>query len=366
MANVVLKHVSSTSGDSRLNGVSAEFADGEFVVIAGPERSGKSAVLRAIAGLDDISAGEISIGDRPVNDVAPKDREVAMVFWDYALFPQMSARENIEVGLKTRNFAKGEIDKRLRAAAAILGLETRLEQKPAALSSEERLRVALGRGIVRQPKALLLEDPLANLSLGSHTAMRAELARLHQRLQITMIYATSSPTEALSLGERVLVLRDGAAQQFGTPQAIYAEPANMFVAGFFGEPPMNLIHGTLKQERESLLFREAGDGTVEVRWPVSALLLAGKAVVLGVRPEEMTISAAAGSGAKEGFPALVEVVEPVGAETYLHLQTGAHSVICRSRSAVDRQDAGRRIRFTIDSAKAHLFDPDSTERIAFP
>ncbi len=275
MAKVTLQSLSNSSPDRKagavaaVNDVNVDIGDGEFAVVVGPARSGKSSLIRMIAGLEEIARGEILIGERRVNDVPPKDRDVAMVFRDYALYPRMSGYENMAFGLKLRKFAKAEIDKRVRDAAEILGIGSLLDCKPNALSAEQRLRVAIGRAMVRQPKVFLFEEPLANLDLPTQEKMRAEIAKLHQRLEVTVIFTTQDSAEAMSLADRLIVLRDGILQQNDAPSAVYATPANMFVAGFIGRPAMNLIHGTLKLERDALLFREIEGGTIEARLPVS-------------------------------------------------------------------------------------------------
>lgn len=371
MAQVILRNISCTAGRvTPVSDVSLEIMDGEFAVVVGPSGSGKSTLVRLIAGLEEISQGEIFIDERRVNDVSPKDRDVAMIFRDYALYPHMSVYENITFGLKLRKFPKTELNKRAQNAAAILGIEQLLARKPDALSAEQRLRVALGRVMVRQPKVILFEEPLANLDAALQMQMRTEITKLHQRLQTTMIYTTRDSVEAMSLSDRVVVLNDGVVQQSDSPSAIYHAPANMFVAGFLGRPAMNLIHGTLKQERDSLLFREREDGTIEARLPVAdrpgAVAFAGKSVVLGIRPEDIEVVPPALSPRNSAttFPALLEVVEAIGAERNLYLQTGAHTLICRTRNAITRGEAGRRMRFAIDQAEAHFFDPESTRRIA--
>ncbi len=378
MAKVTLQNLSNSSPDRKagavaaVNDVNVDIGDGEFAVVVGPARSGKSSLIRMIAGLEEIARGEILIGERRVNDVPPKDRDVAMVFRDYALYPRMSVYENMAFGLKLRKFAKAEIDKRVRDAAGILGIGPLLDCKPDALSAEQRLRVAIGRAMVRQPKVFLFEEPLANLDLPTQEKMRAEIAKLHQRLEATVIFTTQDSAEAMSLADRLIVLRDGILQQNDAPSAVYAAPANLFVAGFIGRPAMNLIHGTLKLERDALLFREIEGGTIEARLPVSdgaeAVKFAGKPVVLGIRPEDLVLAQASPSSKTSGptFPAVLEVVEPNGAQTNLYLQTGAHTLVCRSPGAIDRGEAGRRMRFAIDPTKAHLFDPVSTARVAWP
>jgi len=375
MAEVTFRNISfnapKADGPSAVTGIDLEIGDGEFAVVLGPALSGKSTLLRLLSGLEKPGQGEMAIGGRPVNNVPPQDRELAMVFRDYALFPQMSVRNNIAFGLTIRKFPKNEIAKRVQDAAAILEIAPLLDRKPAALTMEQRLRTALGRALVRQPKVFLFDEPLANLDAPIAATMRTELAKLHQRLGTTFVYTTRDPVEAMSLGDRLIVLRDGRLQQSASPAAIYDAPANLFVASFVGNPPMNLIHGSLKQERDGWLFREREEGTIELRLPVlestKAAALAGGEVVLGIRPEEIVLAPAdAPRNSANTFPALLEVVEPLGAETDLHLQTGAHALVCRTAASVDRKEAGRRMRLTINPAKTHLFDPVSTERIPPP
>ena len=252
MAKVSLKNVHKTyKGDKGKDVVavtdfSLEIADREFVVFVGPSGCGKSTTLRLIAGLEEITQGEIFIGDRKVNDVAPKDRDIAMVFQNYALYPHMTVYENLAFGLKLRKYPKAEIKKRVNEAAKILGIETLLDRRPKALSGGQRQRVAVGRAIVRQPKVFLFDEPLSNLDAKMRVQMRTELTKLHQRLQATMIYVTHDQIEAMTMGQRIVVMKDGVIQQVDTPLALYNSPRNIFVAGFLGSPPMNLINGKLK------------------------------------------------------------------------------------------------------------------------
>jgi multiple sugar transport system ATP-binding protein len=352
-----------------VNDVSIEIANREFVVLVGPSGCGKSTTLRMIAGLEEISRGDVFIGERRVNDVPPKDRDIAMVFQNYALYPHMSVYDNMAFGLKLRKFPKAEIKKRVQDAAAILGIEDLLERKPKALSGGQRQRVAVGRAIVRQPKVFLFDEPLSNLDAKMRVQMRTEITKLHQRLQATMIYVTHDQVEAMTMGDRIVVMNHGIVQQNDTPLTLYNEPVNLFVAGFLGSPPMNFIHGTLKQERDSLLFCEMEGGTIEVRLSASerpgAAEFVGKPMLLGMRPEDIEVArfAKGQENAAAGFPAVVDIVEPMGAETNLYLQTGAHTVVCRSAGALDHRDAGHRMHFEINVKKAHLFDPVSTRRI---
>ncbi|PZR73759.1 MAG: glycerol-3-phosphate ABC transporter ATP-binding protein [Chthoniobacterales bacterium] len=373
MAKVTVSHVYKIyAGDKKTGDVTAvedvnlEIGDREFVVLVGPSGCGKSTTLRMIAGLEEISRGDIYIGDRRVNDVPPKDRDIAMVFQNYALYPHMSVYDNMAFGLKLRKFAKAEIKRRVTDAAGILGVENLLERKPKALSGGQRQRVAVGRAIVRQPKVFLFDEPLSNLDAKMRVQMRTEIAKLHQRLQATMIYVTHDQVEAMTMGDRIVVMNHGRVQQNDTPLKLYNEPDNLFVAGFLGSPPMNLIEGELKSARDGLMFKEIGDGTIEVALDGRPALrdFSGKPVLLGVRPEDIEIAQfAKPAGVVASFRAIVDIVEPTGTETNLYLQTGAHTVICRSRRALDHREAGHRLQFELNVSKAHLFDPETSRRI---
>ncbi len=373
MAKVVVNHVYKIyPGEKKgadvtaVEDVNMEIADREFVVLVGPSGCGKSTTLRMIAGLEEISHGDIFIGDRRVNDVPPKDRDIAMVFQNYALYPHMSVYDNMAFGLKLRKFAKPEIKKRVGDAASILGIENLLDRKPKALSGGQRQRVAVGRAIVRQPKVFLFDEPLSNLDAKMRVQMRTEITKLHQRLQATMIYVTHDQIEAMTMGDRIVVMNSGRVQQIDTPLKLYAEPDNLFVAGFLGSPPMNFIRGDLRAERDGVVFKEMDSGTIEVRLDGSpgARERAGKSVVLGVRPEDIEISQSPkNADPTASFPAIVDIVEPMGAETNLYLQTGAHTVVCRSQRALDHREAGQRLRFELKVGKTHLFDPATDERV---
>ena len=349
-------------------GVSLEIGDREFVVLVGPSGCGKSTTLRMIAGLEEISKGEILIGDKVVNGVAPKDRDIAMVFQNYALYPHMSVYDNMAFGLKLRKYPKAEIRKRVNDAAAILGIEDLLERKPKALSGGQRQRVALGRAIVRQPKVFLFDEPLSNLDAKMRVQMRTEITKLHQRLQATMIYVTHDQIEAMTMGDRIVVMDKGMVQQTDTPIKLYQEPANLFVAGFLGSPPMNFINGTLKRERDGIYFAELHGGSMRLRIAAETPLfepLLDRPILLGIRPEHIELAQfAATEQAKGSFPAIVDMVEPMGPETNLYLQTGAHTVVCRSQRALDHREVGHRFQFEMDTAKAHIFDPVSGSRVA--
>jgi multiple sugar transport system ATP-binding protein len=376
MAKVSLKSVfkvypGENGGEvTAVKDVSLEIADREFVVLAGPSGCGKSTTLRMIAGLEEISQGDIYIGDKRVNGVAAQDRDVAMVFQNYALYPHMSVYDNLAFGLKLRKFPKPEIKKRVVDAASILGIESLLDRKPKALSDGQRPRVAVGRAIVRQPKVFLFDEPLSHLDAGMRVQMRTEITKLHQRLQATMVYVTHDQIEAMAMGDRIVVMNDGVVQQNDAPLVLYNEPVNLFVAGFFGSPPMNFIAGTLKEDGDKIRFREIEGGTIEVAFAAvdrpAAREFIGQNIILGIRPENLEVavfSRREGKAAGTGFPAIVDIVEPMGAETNLYLQTGAHMLICRSQGAFDHREAGRRLQFEMNLAKAHFFDPVSTARL---
>ncbi len=379
MAKVTVKNVSKIYPGEKGQDVTAvkdvnlEVADREFVVLVGPSGCGKSTTLRMIAGLEEISTGDIFIGDKRVNDVAPKDRDIAMVFQNYALYPHMTVFENLAFGLKLRKFSKTEIKKRVTDAASILGIESLLERKPKALSGGQRQRVAVGRAIVRQPKVFLFDEPLSNLDAKLRVQMRTEITKLHQRLQATMIYVTHDQVEAMTMGDRIVVMNDGIVQQNDAPLRLYREPVNLFVAGFLGSPPMNFVTGTLKADGDKLRFSEADGGTIDIAFPTTERTAAqefiGKQIILGVRPEDLGVAnfdrrEGRKTKADNAFPAIVDIVEPMGAETNLYLQTGAHTLVCRTPEAFDQREAGHRFQFEISLGKAHLFDPVSTRRLA--
>jgi multiple sugar transport system ATP-binding protein len=381
MAKVTLKNIFKIYPGDKGNDVTAvtdfnlDIEDREFVVFVGPSGCGKSTTLRMIAGLEEISKGDIFIGDKRVNDVPPKDRDIAMVFQNYALYPHMSVLENMAFGLKLRKFPKAEIQKRVNEAAAILGLEQLLDRKPKALSGGQRQRVAVGRAIVRQPKVFLFDEPLSNLDAKMRVQMRTEIIKLHQRLQATMIYVTHDQVEAMTMGTRIVVmdavvnpetgLKEGVIQQVDAPLKLYNEPANLFVAGFLGSPPMNFLKGTLRGDGDHLTFKEIPGGTLELKLGSrpAARGYAGKEVILGVRPESCDLVPEGKPLPENSFQAVVDIVEPMGAETYFYLQTGAHTIISRSHALVDQREAGHRLRFEIQASQVHLFDSQTGLRI---
>src|SRR5436190_12121238 len=374
MANVRLKNITKVRPGKNgrditvINELSLEIQDREFVVLVGPPRCGISTIFRMIAGLEDISKGEIFIGDRHINDLPPKDRDIAMVFQNYLPYPRMSVYDNLAFGLKQRKFSDAEIKKRLLAVAEILGLQELLEHKSNSLSGEQRQRLAIGRATALQPKVFLFDEPLANLEAKARRQMRNEIAKLHQRLQAMMIYGTHDSIEAMAMGGRIVVLNDGAIQQIGTARALYDGPENVFVAEFVGSSPMNLVRGTLKADRDGVLFSEVDDGTIEARLPIAerpALqAFLGKPVLLGIRPEQITTLESSKTERYSGsFPAIVDVVEATGDGTNSYLQTGAHRLICRNGRGLDTREAGHRGQFQLNLEKVCLFDPISGRRI---
>jgi multiple sugar transport system ATP-binding protein len=359
MAQVSLKNISG----GVIHDFTLEVRDREFVVLAGPHGCGNSLLLRQIAGLDPVSGGEIVIGNRPVQTALPEQRELAMVFSTPALFPHWTVAQNIAFGLKGRHFPKTEVGKRAREAAEIAGVAELLERKPDALTAVEALRVALARAIVRQPKLILMDHPLAGLEPADREKMRAELVKLQERLQTSVIYATSDPVEAMALGHRVAVMEKGELRQFDPPLAIYGKPAHLFAARFLGQPRINLLEGKLRAAAQGVLFKENG-GTVELNLSDAPKEWAGKEVVLGIRPEalepgEATVGKTRGARCQ----GIVEHLESNGAETLYYIETGGHTVILRASGRGEAGGAGRRMAFDIDPAKVHLFDAESKMRL---
>jgi multiple sugar transport system ATP-binding protein len=357
MANLTLRDVGKIyPGNVRaVSGVNAEIADGEFIILVGPSGCGKSTLLRMIAGLEEISGGEVLIDGRVVNHVHAKDRDIAMVFQNYALYPHMTVAENMGFGLKMRKFDRAEIDRRVREAAGVLGLEEYLDRKPGALSGGQRQRVAVGRAIVRQPKLFLFDEPLSNLDAKMRVGMRAELIKLHKRLKATMIYVTHDQIEAMSMGDRLVVMKGGVVQQVGAPLDIYHRPANQFVAGFIGSPAMNFI--PCEVERRGADWFVAGDG-LNLKLPQSrndALAAAfhnGDAkAVLGIRPEDIREK----SGDGESVRARVDILEALGGESLATCSFGANEIVARLNPRTQaRSDAPIELAFDLERAK--LFD----------
>jgi multiple sugar transport system ATP-binding protein len=366
MAGVRLSHIYKRyAGDvTAVKDFHLDIEDKEFLVLVGPSGCGKSTTLRMIAGLEEISEGELYIGDRIVNEVAPKDRDIAMVFQSYALYPHMNVYENMAFGLKLRKFKKDEIDRRVREAAQILDIEHLLDRKPKALSGGQRQRVALGRAIVRDPQVFLMDEPLSNLDAKLRVQMRTEISKLHKRLQTTVVYVTHDQTEAMTMGDRIVVMKDGLIQQADTPEQIYNHPVNMFVAGFIGSPSMNFIEGKLVETNGEVRF-QASNFNVIVPEGRSKLLrekgYVGKEVVIGVRPEDihdepLFLEASPNST----FNAIVDVAENMGAEMYLYLSgIGSDTVVARINARTGGKQMGAKMSLAADMNKIHLFDKES-------
>ena len=342
---------------------SFEIADGELLVLVGPSGCGKSTLLRMIAGLETITSGTLRIGDRVVNDVSPKDRDIAMVFQSYALYPHMTVAENLAFGLKLRGHDKAAIAARVEEAAKTLELDQLLDRKPAVLSGGQRQRVALGRALVRKPQVFLLDEPLSNLDAKLRMSMRVEIARLHRQLGTTMVYVTHDQVEAMTLGQRIVVLKDGEIQQIDTPMALYDKPANVFVASFLGSPKMNLLWGPLQDDGGSLRIQIA-DG---VGLPLSpddatrAILLArvGRQLTIGLRPEDMHLSE---NGDATRLPAQVEAVEPVGNEAFINLGCGGCDLVVRL-PPYNLPKPGDKVHLGYVPERMHFFDTESGLRL---
>jgi len=356
MARVLLKDLNKVfDGNHVVKNVNLEIADREFVVLVGPSGCGKTTTLRMVAGLEDITSGDISIDGRVVNDLAPMDRDIAMVFQNYALYPHMSVYENMAFGLRMRKFQKPEIDRRVRQAADILGIQVLLERRPRQLSGGQRQRVALGRAIVRNPRVFLFDEPLSNLDAALRVQMRVELKRLHDRLETTAIYVTHDQVEAMTLGDRVVVMKDGVIQQQGAPLELYERPANRFVAGFIGSPAMNFVPTTVTQA-DGGLWAEAPGMRLKVPQEKSEALrrYAGQKVTVGVRPEALRLA----NGAETAgctFDSTVDVVEPLGSEILLNVRAGEAAIVARVDPAT-RVAAHDSVRLAFDPARVHFFD----------
>ena len=356
MAEVAISDLRKSFGALEiLHGVSIDIAEGEFVVLVGPSGCGKSTLLRMLAGLEHVTSGEIRIGDRVVNDLPPKDRDIAMVFQNYALYPHMTVAENMAFSLTLRAAPKDEIAAKVAPAAEILGLSKLLDRYPRQLSGGQRQRVAMGRAIVRDPAVFLFDEPLSNLDAKLRVEMRTEIKRLHERLGTSIVYVTHDQIEAMTLATKVAVMRGGYIQQLADPRTIYEKPANLFVAGFIGSPSMNFLPGRLTRDGAGWRFR--GDG-IDLSLGGAAGPAEDRAAILGVRPEEMKV-AAAGQGALLGE---IDVVEPTGPDTMVTATIGATSVIARAASRFGGH-RGEAIAFTVDPASVSLFDPDSEARI---
>ena len=369
MASLSLKHINKTypNGFEAVKDFNLEIEDKEFIIFVGPSGCGKSTTLRMIAGLEEISSGELWIGDKMVNDVEPKDRDIAMVFQNYALYPHMSVYDNMAFGLKLRKVPKAEIDKAVHEAAKILDIEHLLDRKPKALSGGQRQRVAMGRAIVRSPKVFLMDEPLSNLDAKLRVQMRVEISKLHQRLQTTIIYVTHDQTEAMTLGTRIVVLKDGIIQQVDTPQNLYNTPNNIFVAGFIGSPQMNLIDAEVKANGSQVDLVLSDTVTITLPAEKSKKLIdgnyVGKTVVVGIRPEDVKDDAEfIAKNADSKFTATVKVYELLGAEVNLHYEIG--DVTCTAKvNPRTTARPGDTIKIALDGSKIHLFDKETQETI---
>ncbi len=366
MAEVILKNIRKVYDKDvvAVENANIEIKDQEFVVLVGPSGCGKSTTLRMIAGLEEITGGEISIDGTIVNDVPPKDRDIAMVFQNYALYPHMNVYQNMAFGLKLRKYPKDEIEARVQEAADILGIQDLLERKPKALSGGQRQRVAVGRAIVRKPKVFLFDEPLSNLDAKLRVQMRTEISKLHTRLGATMVYVTHDQVEAMTMGDRIVVMRDGLIQQIDKPLHLYNKPVNQFVAGFIGSPSMNFIRGKLSANGSGLVFDE---GNVQLALPtdhgqqLGSYL--GREVTLGIRPEDIHDPDTIGRNVETvEIAAKVEVVEPMGNEVFLNLTTGKTAFVARV-DPLHMPQVDQTVKLAVEIDKAHFFALDNQESL---
>ncbi len=370
MASVSLQHIYKVyqGGVTAVSDFNLEIKDKEFIVLVGPSGCGKSTTLRMVAGLEEISDGELYIGDRLVNDVAPKDRDISMVFQNYALYPHMTVFDNMAFGLKLRKTPKDEIKRRVEEAAKILDIAHLLNRKPKALSGGQRQRVALGRAIVREPKVFLFDEPLSNLDAKLRVAMRTEITKLHQRLQTTFIYVTHDQTEAMTMASRIVVMKDGVVQQVDTPQNLYDYPTNEFVAGFIGSPQMNFFDVRLKKEGQDIVAVWGENKIVVPQSKVARLVsedYIGKEVVMGIRPENINDDPEALAAFSTATVSVdVEVTEQMGSETYLYLTTtGKDGNIVARVNPRTTSRAGDKVKVAFDVNHLHFFDKETEKTI---
>lgn len=367
MADVTLTHVKKVYDKSvvAVQDFSMKIQDKEFIVLVGPSGCGKSTTLRMIAGLEEITEGEIAIGDKVVNRVPPKDRDIAMVFQDYALYPHMTVYENIAYGLKLRKFPKRVIDQKVREAAEILDITELLKRKPKALSGGQRQRVAIGRAIVRSPKVFLMDEPLSNLDAKLRNQMRTEIIKLRQRLQTTFIYVTHDQTEAMTLGDRIVIMKDGFVQQIGSPREVFHNPINLFVAGFIGTPQMNFFHAILRRDGEYYV-ELAGRRlplTAEKQDRLAGNQVQPQDIILGIRPEHVQLTG------EEGFTGKVEVTEMMGSNTHLHVRFGEDEAVILvpdGDEPVHEFKTGETIHFAFLSDRMHLFSRETERNLEHP
>jgi multiple sugar transport system ATP-binding protein len=356
MASVSFENIEKSFGATKvIHGISFDIQDGEFMVLVGPSGCGKSTLLRMLAGLEEITGGTIAIDGRPVNDLDSKDRDIAMVFQSYALYPHMTVRDNMGFSLKLRKAEAAVITERVAKAASILNLDPYLDRYPRELSGGQRQRVAMGRAIVRDPKVFLFDEPLSNLDAKLRVAMRAEIKALHQRLKTTTVYVTHDQIEAMTMADRIVVMHDGRIEQIGEPLELYDRPDNLFVAQFIGSPAMNIVNGTLRRSNGRAYVEASG-----TRWPIArGPGTDGQAVTLGVRPEHLTIAVAS----EDTVAGEVIVVEPMGAETELLIKAGESQVILLT-SGRPNVNPGERIVLALDAGAIHLFDQNTGQRLA--
>ena len=368
MSGVELSNVSKTypNGHVAVSGTNLTINEGEFVILVGPSGCGKSTLLRMIAGLEDVTGGEIRIGGRVVNELAPRDRNISMVFQNYALYPHMTVRQNMAFALKQARLPKAQIEARVRFAAEILGLESMLDRKPKEMSGGQRQRVAVGRAIVRDADVFLFDEPLSNLDASLRTQMRTEIAKLHHRLGKTMIYVTHDQVEAMTMADRIVVLRGGDVQQFDAPLDIYRKPSNVFVAGFIGSPSMNLFEGSVRRmSDDALVFVDVGEA-VQLSVPMETTrqlgLAGGEAVTMGVRPEDVHLCVESPESTESAVLSLtLDLLEPMGNEVILHGRpdgSGEGVIVSRGRIE-DLPRVGDRVRFRFDMSRARFFDKAS-------
>ena len=355
VADVKMEHVTKDfRGVTAVRDFNLTVADQEFVVLVGPSGCGKTTTLRIVAGLEQQTSGSVYIGGKNVDDLSPKDRNIAMVFQNYALYPHMNVFDNMAFGLRLRHTPPDEIKRRVNEAADLLGIGTLLKRLPKELSGGQRQRVALGRAIVRRPSVFLMDEPLSNLDAKLRTQMRTELLKLHQRLQSTVIYVTHDQVEAMTMGSRIVVMKDGEIQQVAAPQDIYDRPANLFVAGFIGSPPMNFLTGRIRRENGQV--HVVGDGFRVALTAEQAAACGAEDVVLGVRPEHVQPRASATDGrVAPAIDAVVDVAEPLGHEVYLHLSVGGNQLTARVEPSQIRRP-GERVQVAFDPQRLHVFD----------
>ena len=360
MAKVLLEHVVKQFGNvTAVNDVTLDIPDRQFTVLVGPSGCGKTTGLRLIAGLEEATSGNIYIGDRIVNDVAPKDRDIAMVFQNYALYPHMTVYDNMAFGLRLRKYARPEIDRRVKEAAEMLGIQTLLARKPKQLSGGQRQRVALGRAIVREPQVFLMDEPLSNLDAKLRVQTRAEIKKLHARLQTTTVYVTHDQVEAMTMGDRIVVMKDGVVQQVDSPMNLYEKPANLFVAGFIGSPAMNFLETKLaRQDGKLLVDGGVFKGEVPPEYAGRLGEWAGKPIIFGIRPEDVYDRATAPSSNGAVLRAQVDVHEPLGSDVILYLTAGSHQLVARV-DAHTQARMGQATEVVFNMKKMHVFNPET-------